>query len=817
MRKTSLAKKPSAGSDFYIAAAPTPLGKRWDAFAAVRLSCIGVRGKVGPEEAAGLAAFYRRHIDLLQNLWRENEDLAFELSYHFIPDEGGRPGRVIAAMRTRASAGERAVAVAAARNAARGLLPSLAALSSGHYWTPVASKADYTSVFPADRFNHSAEIVRQRLRVQVPGEGAGLVDDQYCPTPGGASREAISKAQLTWLPLVRPFNPRLDSWENLFITLLSGAAPVVLSVAVAPTRLGEGEATWLRGAAARCEAALWGEPSHGAAVVRASAQAAVAQILESQRVLSDKAFLLRVQVASPSPLLSGVAEAVGTAISDPADAPEMRAPVHQEARLVRGGFAVIRPEGTGQQEIALRNLARIGFDLWGPSAFPSEALRFERLAGTAEAAAAFRLPAPIPGRFPGLPSETARIVDFQAQSDEAGVLLGMGWTRGRRRPVRLGLEDRRRHLYAVGQTGSGKTTFLHSLAVQDIAAGHGVCVLDPHGDLVSRVYASVPEARRKDVVFVDFSDEKHEHGLNILERRGPRERDRVINMLMEVFDQIYNMRECGGPVFEMYFRAVLLITLSGEGTPTLLDAQKVLCDKDFRNARLENCDEVVRTAWRDVIAQAGGDASLDNIKPYILSKLNRFLHDAVVRQIVCREKSTLDFAEAMARRQVVLINLGKGVLGQSNSAFLGMLLSIQLLSAALARPWGQEELSDFCVFVDEFQNFTTPSFATMLAESRKFRVNLVLANQHLGQLRSDVSQAVLGNVGGLVAFRTGPADAEALAGYMSPQFGLSDLMGLPVGRACASLLMGRAKAEPFTLEVCPATTSSGKVPLGSAT
>lgn len=805
MGKTPSAKNLSACPDFYIAAAPTPLGKRSDAFAAFRLSRIVVRGKAGPEEAAGLAAFYRRHIDLLQNLWRENEDLAYELSYRFIPDEGGRPGQVIAAMRARVSAGERAAAIAGARNAARGLLPSLTALSSGHYWTPVVNKADYRAIFPAARFKHSAEIVRQRLRVQVPGEGAGSGDDRYCPTPGGASREAVSKAQLAWLPLVRPFNPRLDSWENLFITLLSGAAPVVLSVAVAPTRLGEGEAAWLRGTAARCEAALWSESPNGAAVVRASAQAAVAQILESQRVLSDKAFLLRVQVASPKPLLPGVAEAVGTAISDPADAPEMRAPVHQEARLVRGGFAVIRPEGAGQQVIALRNLSRVGFDLWGPSAFPSEALRFERLAGTAEAAAAFRLPAPIPGRFPGLPSETARIVDFQAQSDPDGVFLGLGWTRGRRSPVRIGLEDRRKNIYAVGKTGTGKTTFLHNLAVQDIAAGHGVCILDPHGDLTARVYADIPEARRQDVVLVDLSTENHEFGLNILEPRGAGYRERAVDMLMSVFSELWNMRECGGPIFEMGFRACTLIALSGEGPATLLDVQKVICDKDFRDARLANCDAVVRSTWQDVISQAGGESSWSNLRPYLLSKLNKFMMDAMVRRIVSKEKSTLDFADAMARRQVILINLGKGgVLGPTNSAFLGMLLSNQIMTSALARPRTQENLSDFFVYVDEFQNFTTPSFATMLAENRKYRVNLVLANQHIGQLRSEVGQALLGNVGGLVAFRTGPADAEALAGHMAPQFGANDLMGLSIGRCCASLLMGGSKAEPFTLDVCPA-------------
>ena len=797
--------------NFYIAATPTPLGKRWDAFAAIRLSSMGVRGTGASEELAGLGKFYLRHVDLLQSLWRENSDVAFELRYHVVPDKGGRPGRVVAAIRARASAGERAAAVNEVKNAVQGLLPLLSALSNVHYWTPVSSHADYREAFPATRFRHSAEVVRQRLRVQVVRDGDARGDGRFCPTPTAASRGSVSQAQSTWLPLVRPFNPRLDSWERLFVTLLSGTKPIVLSVAVAPTRLGEGEAAWLREAAVLCESTTLSDQVPGASFVRASAHAAVAQILESQRVLSDKAFLLRVQVASTTPLLPGVAEVVGTAISDAADAPEMRAPVLQEAKLVRGGFAVIRPAGAEQVAVALRNLSRVGFDLCGPSAFPSEARRLERLAGSGEAAAAFRLPAPLAARFPGLPSEGARIVDCQVEAETDGVLLGMGWMRGRRTPVYLDIEARRRHIYVVGKTGMGKTTFLYNMVMQDIAAGRGgVCVLDPHGDLTARVYADLPEARRKQVVFVDFSDEKTEHGFNILEKCGPGERDRSVNMVMEAFNELYDMKECGGPMFEMYMRAILLISMSAPGIPTLLDAQKVLCDKVFRDACLVTSDGVVRSAWQDVIVEARGEASLSNIKPYVLAKLTRFLHNSMVRRIVCREKSTLDFAAAMAQRQVVLVNLGKGALGQTNSAFLGMLLSGQLLAAALARPSGQDGLADFSVYVDEFQNFTTPSFATMLPEVRKYQVNLVLANQHLGQLRKDVGQAVLGNVGSVVAFKTGPADAEVLAGYMAPQFTSSDLMGLSIGRACASLLMGGGKAEPFTLEVCPASHSAPK-------
>lgn len=799
MRDTEHSKNVSTGPVFYIAVSPTPLGKRQDACAAIKLSCIGVRGKVGPMEASGLAAFHQRHVDLLQNIggWVK-EDLGFELRYNFYPASGDRPGRVVAAMRVRASASSRDAAVATVQDAARGLLPLLTSLSSSHYWTPVARRDDYREVFSVARLRHSAEIVRQCLRVQVPSEMGNRDADSLSPTPAGAYRGALSKTQLTRLPLIRPFNPRLDTWESLFNTLLGGTAPVVLSVAVAPTRLGEGEAAWLRAAAIRCEEAVWSEPAYGATVVRASAQAAVGQILEAQRVLSDKAFLFCVQLSSVKPLLPGAAEAVGTAISDSADAPEMRSPVHSEARLVRGGFAVKRPSGPEEEAVARRNLARVGFDLWGPSAFPSEARRLERLAGTAEAAAAFRVPAPIPGRFPGLPCETARIVDCQPQAPSAdGVLLGLGWSRGRRIPVHVDLDSRRRHWFVTGQTGTGKTTLLHSLAMQDIEAGHGICILDPHGDLAAMVNAEVA-ARRKDVIYVDLSKEAHGFGLNILEHSDPR----VTKMLFEVFECLWDMRACGGPTFEMYFSNSVEIARAGEGTSTLLDVQKVLCDRDFRNARLERCDSVTRST-HDVMAQAGGDLSQANIRPYVLSKLNGLLQDPIMRGIICQEKSTLDFAMAMERRQILLVNLGKGALGQRNSAFLGMLLSIQLLAAALARPRGKEDLADFFVYVDEFQNFTSPSFATMLAEARKFRVNLLLANQHLGQLRPDVAQAVLGNVGGVVAFRSGPVDAEALVSYMAPQFNSSDLMGLPVGRAACSLLMGRAKAEPFTLEVCP--------------
>jgi hypothetical protein len=381
------------------------------------------------------------------------------------------------------------------------------------------------------------------------------------------------------------------------------------------------------------------------------------------------------------------------------------------------------------------------------------------------------------------------------------------------REVYLAQADRSRHTYIIGATGSGKSTLLYNMITQDIADGEGVCLIDPHGDLYRNVLDAVPAGRAKDVVLFDPCDFDHAVGLNFLECTGSHpqvQMNLIVNEMIKIFDRLYDLRQTGGPMFELYMRNALLLVMDNDAPGTLMDVPRVFEDKDYRDYLKRICkNPLVVRFWSEQAERAGGESALANIAPYITSKLNQFTHNALLRPIIGQRKSTIDFRQVMDHRQILLVNLSKGLLGELDTQMLGMLLIGKLFFATMGRvDVSETQRTPFHWYVDEFQNFTTDTVAHLLSESRKFGIRLTLANQNMAQLnrgygRDNLMEAVLGNVGNLLFFRMGAADAERLVTYTRPELGSQDLQYLPDFHAAARLLKHNAPLRPFVFQSLP--------------
>ena len=402
----------------------------------------------------------------------------------------------------------------------------------------------------------------------------------------------------------------------------------------------------------------------------------------------------------------------------------------------------------------------------------------------------------------------AREAPPPTQLPESGIRLGYSAFRGETREVYMTPDDRRRHMYVIGQTGTGKSSLLLQMAWQDIEAGRGVCLIDPHGQDIETLLETIPAGRIDDVIYFNPGDIERPLGLNFLEYdpRFPEQKTFIVNELLEIFNKLYNMSVAGGPMFEQYFRnATMLVMEDPASGNTLLEVGRVLADKEFREYKLSRSSNiVVDMFWRKIADKAGGEASLANMVPYITSKFDTFLSNDIMRPIIAQEKNSFSFREVMDAQQILLINLSKGRLGELNSHLLGLIIVGKILMAALSRTdMPEHERKDFYFYIDEFQNVTTKSIATILSEARKYRLDLIIAHQFLGQLEDEIKKAVFGNVGTMVSFRIGTEDGEFMEGQYSPVFTAKDLTGIENYNAYIKLLIHGEPSRAFNLKLYP--------------
>ncbi len=422
-----------------------------------------------------------------------------------------------------------------------------------------------------------------------------------------------------------------------------------------------------------------------------------------------------------------------------------------------------------------------------------------------ELASIFHFPTPFT-ETPKVHYASFRETPPPANLPREGIILGESRYRGEVRQVRMQVEDRRRHLYVIGQTGTGKSVLLNRLSSQDIEAKNGTCVIDPNGDLFTDVLARIPRSRAQDVIIFDPSDLSRPVGINMLEYDPafPEQKTFIINELLSIFNTLYDLKATGGPMFEQYMRNALLLLMDDPANGfTLTEVPRVLADSAFRKKLLAVCRNViVKNFWEKEAEKAGGEASLANMVPYITSKFSTFISNDYVRPIIAQSKSTINFRSIIDGKKILLVNLSKGKIGDINASLLGMITIGKLTLAAFSRAdIPMDKRTDFYLYVDEFQNFTTPSISTILSEARKYRLCLTVAHQFIAQLGDEIREAVFGNVGSMVAFRVGPNDAEPLARQFEPVFSARELASIDNLNAHARLMVGGQVAPAFTLSV----------------
>ncbi|MBI4039303.1 type IV secretion system DNA-binding domain-containing protein [Candidatus Daviesbacteria bacterium] len=384
----------------------------------------------------------------------------------------------------------------------------------------------------------------------------------------------------------------------------------------------------------------------------------------------------------------------------------------------------------------------------------------------------------------------------------AGLYLGKSVFRGIERPIYVGDDDRRRHMYVIGKTGTGKTEFLKSMILQDIKAGRGVAFIDPHGDAVDDILTKIPVERSEDVILFDPSDTDRPMGMNMLEANTEQQKHFVVTSIVGLMYKLYDPHQTGiiGPRFEHAIRNAMLTVMSEAGN-TFVEVVRVLTDSSFVQELLPKVqDPVVRRYWTDQIAQTS-DFHKSEVLDYIVSKFGRFVTNRLMRNIIGQSKSAFDLRKVMDERKILLINLSKGKIGEENSNFLGLVLVPKILIAAMSRQdMPETQRVDFYLYVDEFQNFATETFADILSEARKFRLNLIVANQFIGQMEENVKNAVFGNVGTLVAFRVGVSDGNYLQHEFQPVFSEADLINIDRFNAYIKTIVGGEPFPPFSMD-----------------
>jgi hypothetical protein len=411
-----------------------------------------------------------------------------------------------------------------------------------------------------------------------------------------------------------------------------------------------------------------------------------------------------------------------------------------------------------------------------------------------------------------LERQESKQVDGPRNVPEHGLLLGYNVFRGVKKPIRLALSDRQRHMYVVGQTGTGKSTFLEDLAYQDMLNGDGFAFVDPHGDTAERLLAMVPRERTEDVIYFCPAEMDYPMGLNLFEYDTPDQKDfliqEVINMLYKLYDPLH--QGIMGPRYEHLFRNAALTVMADPNGGTFVDIPKLFRDPQYVKQKLQYVtDQNVIEFWQKEMPQSQRSNEFGEVVSWFVSKFGAFLSNEMMRNIIGQPKSSFDLREIMDNKKILLVNLSKGRTGQLNTQLLGMIFVMRFQAAAMSRAnIPEKDRKDFCLYVDEFQNFSTDSFATILSEARKYHLNLIVANQFTTQLTEEIRDAVFGNVGTIVSFRVGQdEDAEALAKRYRPAFDTSDLLRVPNYNTVVRTLIGGVPTHPFSMATLP--------PLGS--
>ncbi len=396
-----------------------------------------------------------------------------------------------------------------------------------------------------------------------------------------------------------------------------------------------------------------------------------------------------------------------------------------------------------------------------------------------------------------------------------GILIGRNIYRGVETQIFADRDDRRRHMYILGRTGVGKTEIMKYMSVQDIKNGEGLCIIDPHGDFIEDVLPHIPKERAEDVILFEPFDTERPMGLNMLEVRQEGEKDFAVQEMISIFYKLVTDPAMLGPMFEHNMRNAMLTLMADETHPgTLVEIPRIFTDVEFQKYKISKLqDPVVRAFWEKEMAKTS-DFHKSEMLGYLVSKVGRFVENSMMRNIVGQPKSAFNFRDVMDNGKILLVNLAKGKVGEMNAKLIGLILVSKIQMAAMSRAdIPEEDRKDFYLYVDEFQNFITDAFSSILSEARKYRLNLIIGHQFLGQLSqgagvqgagsNDLRDAVFGNAGSMVTFRIGVEDAEIMAKEYAPVFNDFDLLNVDRFNAFVKLMINGTASKPFNMATYP--------------
>ena len=424
-----------------------------------------------------------------------------------------------------------------------------------------------------------------------------------------------------------------------------------------------------------------------------------------------------------------------------------------------------------------------------------------------ELASVFHLPEQNAIPSSSVERQLVKQVDGPAKLATEGLFLGTNEYRGNNKPIYLQVKDRRRHMYVIGQTGMGKSVFLENLAFQDMCDGRGFAFIDPHGDAVEALLKRVPRERIDDIIYFDPADIEHPVGMNMFEYTTEDQKDFIVQEGISMLQSLFDPQNQGffGPRGQHMFRNAALLLMSDPAGATFIDIPQCFTDPEFVKSKLRYVtDKAVYDYWTKEFPASQKSNDAGEVITWFSSKWGPFIANTIMRNTLGQVKSGFNIREIMDNKKIFLVNLSKGRLGDINANLLGMIFVMKFQQAAMSRQdIPEDQRQDFCLYVDEFQNFATDSFESILSEARKYRLNLIVANQFMTQLTEKIREALLGNVGTIVCGRIGVTDAELMVKAFSPVFTAEDLTKTPNFAAVTKVMMFDMPSAPFTINLPP--------------
>ena len=485
-------------------------------------------------------------------------------------------------------------------------------------------------------------------------------------------------------------------------------------------------------------------------------------------------------------------------------------PTLQTSRSMRSNllaaFSLLNaPKSNGFKYVKAKKIGKFVTD-FNLRIFPQS--ESKNILGINEMATIFHLPDEANIPTSQLLRQMSKQVDGPRNFPDEGLLLGHNVFRGEKRRVILSDADRRRHMYVVGQTGTGKSVFLENMIIQDMLAGKGFALVDPHGETAEKILSRIPKERLDEVIYFNPANMEYPMGLNIFEHNTIDDQDILIQEAIAMLYKLYDPNRQGmmGARFEHIFRNAAKLIMADPAGGTFIDIPKLFNDRRFVEQKLQHVsDQTIIDFWRKEIVDAARSSEFGDLKNWFTAKFSAFLSNQMMRNTLGQNKSSFDFRQIMDEGKMMIINLSFGRTGELNMKLLGMLFVAKFQMAAMGRAnVADSERPDFTLYVDEFQNFATDSFANILSAARKYRLALVVANQHTTQLTEEIRDSVLGNVDTGISFRINARDAEdMIKQFYSPTFEIDDLTRLPVGRAVVRTSIAGAPTIPFNMETLP--------------